>query len=151
MKEHYLQLFKYDDWASGKLLSVLVENRIDNEAILQKFSHILFARQIWLWQILGKTELPKQLENASLENLIAAIDADKAEWINYLESADDEDFSYTIEYRRTQGTPFETEIKDILTHVVNHSTYHRGQIAAILKLIYDKVPSTDFIFYLREI
>ena len=150
MKEHYLQLFKYDDWASAKLIAVLVENQIHNETILQRLAHIVFARQIWLRRILGG-KTPNDFKNPTLNLCVATFENDKKQWMNYLERTKDEDFSKTLVYRNLKGDEFQDEIKNILTHVINHSTYHRGQITAILKPLYDAVPSTDFIFFLREI
>src|SRR5215210_5370921 len=137
MKNHYLQLFKYDDWASEKIISALVQQQIQDEKILKWLSHIISAQQAWLARVVGEIE-PQVWETRNLEQCAADFNENKIRWLNYLESTDDEDFS-------------ETQIKDILTHVVNHSTYHRGQITAILKNLSDQVPSTDFIFYLREL
>ena len=55
-------------------------------------------------------------------------------------------------YKNLKGDPFEDRIEDTLFHVVNHSTYHRGQIITMLREAgVAKVVSTDLIHYLRTL
>jgi uncharacterized damage-inducible protein DinB len=55
-----------------------------------------------------------------------------------------------VEYTNTKGEKFANTRQDILLHVVNHSTYHRGQIASALKHAGIDPPTTDYIFYKRS-
>ena len=145
MKEHYLELLGYENWAMQKIIPVLSESR-DADA-LKLFSHILFAREIWFNRISGQNN-PYDFDGKSLEECVNAYQKNQTEWIKFIESV--EDFEIDVNYQTTEGKPFSDKLKNILTHVVNHSTYHRGQITNTLKEKI-KLPSTDFIFYLREI
>jgi uncharacterized damage-inducible protein DinB len=49
------------------------------------------------------------------------------------------------------GTPFESPVWQIVSHVVNHATLHRGQVVAMLRQLGAKPPATDLIFYYREL
>jgi uncharacterized damage-inducible protein DinB len=60
-----------------------------------------------------------------------------------------EDFETIVSYQTTEGTPFSNQLNHVLTHLINHSTYHRGQITNSLKGKI-KLVSTDFVFFLRE-
>lgn len=55
-----------------------------------------------------------------------------------------------ISYKNSRGERFENSVRDILFHVINHSTYHRGQIATDCKLHGMTPLATDYIFYKRD-
>ncbi len=144
MKDHYLQLFSYEDWAMQRIISVLQECQ-DPDAILM-FQHILLARELWHNRIANQNN-PYLFEGKSLQDCVTAYQRNQSEWIIFLEAA--EDFDAIVNYKNLSGEPFSDVLKNILTHVVNHSTYHRGQITNTLKGKI-KLPSTDFIFFFRE-
>nr|MBP6578031.1 damage-inducible protein DinB [Chryseobacterium sp.] len=54
-----------------------------------------------------------------------------------------------VNYKNSKGTKFENSIQEILFHFINHSTYHRGQIAMLLKETGLEPLNTDYIFYKR--
>ncbi len=55
-----------------------------------------------------------------------------------------------ISYRGVDGQVFAHTLADLIRHVVNHSTYHRGQLVTMLRQLGHTPPSTDFTRYLRE-
>jgi uncharacterized damage-inducible protein DinB len=144
VKEHYLQLFNYEDWAMQKIISILQECQ-EAEAI-QMFQHILLARELWHNRVANQNN-PFIFDGKSLRQCVESYQKNQSEWINFLEST--EDFDADVNYKTTEGTTKTTKLKNILTHVVNHSTYHRGQITNILKGK-TKLASTDFIFFALE-
>ena len=144
MKENYLQLFAYEDWAMQKIIAILQECQ-EAEAI-QMFQHILLARELWHNRVANKNN-PFIFDGKSLRECVESYQKNQSEWINFLESA--EDFDSDVNYKTTEGTTKTIKLKNILTHVVNHSTYHRGQITNILKGK-TKLVSTDFIFFALE-
>ncbi len=109
-------------------------------------SHIIQAHLIWnsrlsqkkgpatAWEIKPMAEL-KKLDAENFADTLAIINA--------------RDFTETINYTNLKGDAFTNSIRDILFHVINHSTYHRGQIAADLKQHGIEPPITDYIFYKR--
>jgi uncharacterized damage-inducible protein DinB len=144
MKEHYLQLFSYENWAMQKIISLLQESQ-DSEAI-QIFQHILLARELWHNRVADKNN-PYLFEGKSVRECVEAFQKNQTDWINFIENCDD--FERIVSYKNLSGEPFSDKLKNILTHVVNHSTYHRGQITLTLKGKL-KLYSTDFIFYCHE-
>jgi uncharacterized damage-inducible protein DinB len=144
MKEHYLQLFSYEDWAMQKIISILQECQ-DSEAI-QMFQHILLARELWHNRV-ANTNNPFRFDGKSLRECVESYNRNQTEWMSFLENVDD--FDVAVNYKTTENTDKSTKLKNILTHVVNHSTYHRGQITNILKGK-TKLASTDFIFFALE-
>ncbi len=63
----------------------------------------------------------------------------------------DADLAEIIEYTTTTGVPFATAVVDILTHVVIHGGYHRGQIAKAFGRVGVPAPQTDYILYVRSL
>ena len=83
MKEYYLHLFDYNDWANRLVINSLKENSPENEKTYSLFSHLIIAQILWLnrlkkeeyeikdfWQLLGLNELDKLIGRSTfrLEN-----------------------------------------------------------------------------------
>lgn len=143
MKEHYLQLFTYENWANQRIISLLKESQ--DEDALKIFQHILLARQVWFNRVTNQNH-PFIFEGKSLAECVESHQKNQTDWMDFLETAD---FETIISYQSLEGGAFSDKLPNILTHVVNHSTYHRGQITNALKGKI-KLLSTDFIFFLRE-
>ena len=71
------------------------------------------------------------------------------DWKNYLENINEEEFSKVVEYKNIKGDSFKNTLSDIIAHVFNHSSYHRGQIAQQVKKSNGKPAITDFIAFAR--
>ena len=69
------------------------------------------------------------------------------EWIRTLH---EEDLSRRVDYTNSQGERWNNTIEDILTHVVLHGTYHRGQIATIVRQSGETPAYTDYIHAVRQ-
>lgn len=70
-------------------------------------------------------------------------------WKAFLEKLEDGDFAKIINYQTTSSVAFQTKLNDILTHLINHGTYHRGQIVQLLKNERETLPATDYILWVR--
>ncbi len=150
LKEHIIHLFKYNDWATRQAAESIMnlrENSIKSEELL---SHIISAQKIWLNRILEKEiaidpwQMPTQKELAPQSTPVTA------DWINFLEGLHENDFEKRIEYTNIKGEKFTNTIKDIVVHVINHSTYHRAQIAQLIRQSGGTPARTDYIVYQRE-
>ena len=147
MKSHFLNLFQYDAWANGLVLQSIEEKSIQNQKIELLFSHLLTAQKIWLDRCINKH---KDFELWSLkQDLADFLNQNNTDWLNYLGSLEDASFENFISYQNTKGQKFNTLLKDILIHLVNHGTYHRGQIIQLLKEERTTVPQTDYIYWVR--
>jgi uncharacterized damage-inducible protein DinB len=113
--------------------------------------HCALARRVWLWRIAGeKYENPTDwfpaMSAHATRELLAQADND---WRSFLDSLDDATLARTIEYSASDGTRYASTVDDIIMHVFNHSTYHRGQIARIVHELSGKRASTDYIAMTR--
>ncbi len=71
-------------------------------------------------------------------------------WEEWAASLTDADLARVVPYKAMNGTPYETPVWQIVLHVVNHATLHRGQVMAMLRQLGVAPPPTDLIFYYRE-
>jgi len=142
--------FAYDAWANGEALAAIRVAGGDNSRSLQLMAHILAAERIWLERLKQVPQSVSVWPEASLEHCEAEADKLDREWHQYLELATAGDISQTISYKNTKGESWTSAIIDVLTHVVMHSAYHRGQIASHMRSIGQTPPYTDFIHGVRQ-
>ena len=147
MKSHFLNLIQYDAWANDLVLQSIKEKSIQNQKIELLFSHLLTAQKIWLDRCINEH---KDFELWSIkQDLADFLNQNTVGWLNYLGILEDASFQNFISYQNTKGQELNTLLKDILIHLVNHGTYHRGQIIQLLKEERTTVPQTDYIYWVR--
>jgi len=155
------QLYAYNTWANNRVFDAV--SQLTNEQYFQDLkssyggihgtlAHILGAHKIWLERWLGKTDL-KLLSG----NDIASLDELKLLWnelnettMKLIDSFSDEKLSETYTITTTKGDVYVHTYQQMLTHLVNHSSYHRGQITTMLRQLGAKPIGTDMIVYFRE-
>jgi uncharacterized damage-inducible protein DinB len=71
-------------------------------------------------------------------------------WKNYLTNLSPDDLEKQIDYRNSKGEAWSSRVDDVLTHVVMHSAYHRGQIALEMREAGLQPAYTDFIHGVRQ-
>jgi len=150
LKEHLNHLFKYNDWAIRQTAESIVGLKKKNEKSEELLSHIISAQKIWLNRILGRDIAANPWQKITQEEWILQSTAVTAEWINFLEGLHDEGFEKRIEYKNSKGEKFVNTIKDIVVQVINHSTYHRAQIAQLIRQSGGEPVKTDYIVYQRQ-
>ena len=67
-----------------------------------------------------------------------------------IKNPDSEIITKKIIYKNSKGIEFSNTVQDVIFHVINHSTYHRAQIASDLKANGIEPINTDYIFYKRK-
>ena len=73
-------------------------------------------------------------------------DAD-AQWMDFIKNNDD--FNRLLKYNNYVGDYFESNVEQIMIHLVNHGSYHRGQVAMLLRQKGFEPVNTDYITYDR--
>ncbi|EHQ29289.1 DinB family protein [Mucilaginibacter paludis] len=149
MQRYFKRLFEYDKWAGHILLSKFEKQFPQNERIYQLFSHLLSAQLIWLDRCIGAPQkaiiwgerLPEEMRN-DLEIYHQA-------WVEFIDQLQPDDFDKNITYTNSKGDTFTTRLSDIMTHVINHGTHHRGSIITLMKEEGFVLPNIDFITYAR--
>lgn len=166
--EHFAHLFDYEFRCTDLVIASIRAARRSVEdtglaslaAPLERgiaiFCHMQAARRVWLHRIAPSlTPFPPDglFPIWPLEQ--AEIDARQVDglWRNYIAALarkDGPSLSSAVPYTSTEGAKYESTLADILTHVVNHSTYHRGQIANMVAAAGAKPSVTDFIALTRK-
>lgn len=120
------------------------------------YCHIQAARRLWLHRIAPHlTPFPPQgvfpiwpIEEAEIDS--RQVDGLWRTYMNALKQEGGPKLDSPIRYSSTEGVNYESTLADILTHVVNHSSYHRGQIANMVASAGAKPAVTDYIALTRK-
>jgi uncharacterized damage-inducible protein DinB len=84
-----------------------------------------------------------------------SIDAWEQQWLalldHYLDWAQSADWNQVIAYKDSKGTPYQSPVWQVLLHLTNHDTYHRGQVANMLRQLGHAPLGTDLILYYRAL
>lgn len=147
MSHFLVGLFEYHHHCNQSLIK-LFEDRSNelSEKLLKLMSHVLNAQHIWIKRIQSKQPVCGVWEIHSYRDF-RVLDLDnKLQTNNILEEGF---YQVNISYANSKGEWFENQVEDILFHIINHSTYHRGQIATELKRIGIEPLPTDYIMYKR--
>jgi uncharacterized damage-inducible protein DinB len=156
-----LDLVAYNDWANGRLAAALagLDESSLSTPILSSFgslretlAHIVSAEWIWLrrWEGESPQATPSWVAEDSTASLLDRLARVRADRQAFLASIGPGGLARTVEYRNLAGQSYRNTLADLIRHVVNHSTYHRGQAATQLRQLNLVPPSTDFVVYLRE-
>lgn len=134
--------FEYDLWANRQWLTALggFTDLLPAQSVLD---HILAAQRIWLERI--GAQVPVQTEDTSLADRFGVV---TRVWTAVVGTAD---LDQAITYRTFAGDDYTDSLSRIALHVINHGTYHRGQLRGLAQAEgRTDFPETDLIRYFRE-
>lgn len=150
MKKYFLDLFEYNLWANQRLLTTISMNKLKDDKILSLLSHLVSAQIIWLHRVEGLPTSPfPPWEVYNLREIESMIDESNARWKKFLDNYKVDTLEEIIHYKNFQKKDFENRLLDIIAHVINHSTHHRGQINLLLREMDIEPPQLDYILYKR--
>ncbi|MDT7541392.1 MAG: hypothetical protein QOE33_1296 [Acidobacteriota bacterium] len=152
------QLFDYNEWANAQVLDAAA--RLSEEeftrnlgnsfsSVRDTLAHVLFAEWVWLRRWMGESPRGWKGQSpfadvASLRAEFSVIEGQRAELLAGL--ADDA-LARVVAYTNTKGEEWRYTLGSMMRHVVNHSTYHRGQVTTMLRQLGAHAPSTDLLLY----
>ena len=153
---------RYSAWASERSLqsAAAVEHEELHRDLGNSFGgvygtlvHIYQADAIWWDRLMGANTVnldqykpPAEFGDFS-KKWLALLEGYVA-WGEKLTAAE---WDRVVAYRNTKGEPFERAVWQIVLHVVNHATYHRGQITTMLRQLGRKPVGTDLITYYHSL
>jgi uncharacterized damage-inducible protein DinB len=150
MLEHIRNLFSYDDWANREVLTSLQALDAPPGRSVKLLAHILSAERLWLERLLVQKQTLPVWPLSTIAQCKLEVDQLPGLWKNYLTALGEAGLARSLTYKNTKGESFSSQKQDILLHVVMHSAYHRGQIAANLRAAGFTPPYTDFIHAVRQ-
>jgi uncharacterized damage-inducible protein DinB len=113
-------------------------------------AHILSAEKLWLERIRRVPQSMAVWPSSTIEECEALADELAAAWREYLANLTADGLEEMVEYKNSKGKSWSGRVEDVLTHVVMHSAYHRGQIALEMRAAGMEPAYTDFIHAVRE-
>jgi len=155
------QLYEYNRWANECVLTAV--SRLSAEQFTKDLSnsfpsvrdtlvHILWVE--WIWLMRWRGESPKNIfdpadfpDVARLKEKCAEIEAGQIDFINTLK---EESLETIIAYINTKGEEWKYPLGHMMQHVVNHASYHRGQITTMLRQLGEEAVGTDFLLFFDE-
>ncbi len=147
--EHLRELFRYNDWANRRIVVALKENI--SERATQILAHLVTTEHEYFERLYGKDStgfdfFPDLTVGECGE--LAKATAERYEKL--LRGFDEEGLDIVARYRTSEGKRVENTYREILSHVVIHSSIHRGNIMLKLRESGFAPPVIDYIIYLRE-
>ncbi len=114
--------------------------------------HVIGAEMIWRERVEGSSpsDFMGITDGKTTDELLADLVRASQGWLDLARTRPDI-LASSITYATTKGDPFTQSVADIVMHVVNHSTYHRGQIMSALRSVHDgRLGGLDLILYVRS-
>jgi len=141
MKEELLDFFDYDGWANDRWLEVLPHAPFQKDG-MDILRHVWSAQSYWFSVTFGDEGLP-----ARTDDLAADFSSLRAAWKDWFANCDPTAFTAV----ERDGKTYFFMVQDILRHVLNHGTYHRGELRGLARAHqFADFPETDFSRYMRE-
>jgi uncharacterized damage-inducible protein DinB len=147
-------MFAYDHWANRECLAAMLLANPASPDPIGRMAHILSAQRLWLERILKQPQTMAVWPASTLDECTSLADDVASSWRAYLTRLTEQSpagaLEEIVEYRNTKGELWSSRAEDILTHVLFHSAYHRGQIALQMRATGAQPASTDFIHAIRQ-
>lgn len=161
MKELLKQMAVYNVWAHNKIMDVVLALPEEKQKaeILSSFSslektmlHMWDAESIW-WQRMKLDErlvIPSENFKGTTRDVGNGLLSQSALWERWVNNVSDHMLQHVFEFRNKKGDQIKMPIWQMLTHIFNHGTYHRGQLVNMLRQLgVKKIPQTDFSLWSR--
>jgi uncharacterized damage-inducible protein DinB len=162
MKELLKQYAAFNIWATQKIADIILTLPQENQVkempssffSLQKtILHMWDAESIW-WQRMKLAERinrPGENFNGTTADAVKGLLEQSKHWEEWINGATDMALEHVFQYKTLTGEQFKQPIWQMLLHVFNHGTYHRGQLINMLRQLgIEKLPATDFIIFSRS-
>ncbi|HAL57821.1 MAG TPA: damage-inducible protein DinB [Bacteroidetes bacterium] len=160
-KQVVLELYEFDTWATTRMLDVVaaLPEELYTKNLGSSFGsmhgtlvHIYAGGRIWLdrWKGEPRPQLVKVEDVPTFQRL----KDERARWskdmAEFLSALTEEQLQTPLSYTDTKGATHSQILWKQMQHLVNHSTFHRGQVATLLRQLGIKPPPTDLIVYYRD-
>jgi len=152
--ENFRQLADYNHWANRRIYGAAMampEEQYRRRigvffgSLHGTLNHLLLADRIWLKRLTGEGDHPHRLDAIlydDLKELARARMAEDARLKGVVDRTSAADLGAEFSYRTTSGKPQQQKLHDILLHVFNHQTHHRGQAHACCSIVTGTEPPT---------
>lgn len=144
------KLYAYDYWANREVARALGAAGQPPARSVRLMAHVIGAEWVWRGRILAGSKKMAVWPQLSADEIASEVEELKPAWEKYLAGLTPGRLGEETAYTNSKGERFSSRLEDILTHVVMHSAYHRGQIAADMRAAGLEPVYTDFIHAVRQ-
>ncbi|RYY39210.1 MAG: DUF1572 domain-containing protein [Chitinophagaceae bacterium] len=161
MKELLVSYAQYNAWANEQLLPVLrplpaaqLESQLASSfpSLRQTILHMADASSIW-WQRLQLQEKilrPSDSFDGDTEALLQLVTKLDQQWLKFVQKAGEHVLTHEFIYVDLKKQSHKSVTAQVLQHLFNHNTYHRGQLVTMLRQLgVTSIPATDYIMWTR--
>src|SRR5712675_1943788 len=158
----FRQLAAYNRWANSRLYAAALD--LSDQAyrlhigvffggLHGTLNHLLLTDRLWLKRLTGEGDQPDQLDAILYEDrteLTRARIAEDNRLVEVVDKYDEASLAGLHSYKTASGMPQSQVLLDILLHLFNHQTHHRGQAHACLSILTgDEPPALDLLIFQR--
>ncbi len=149
LPHHIQSLFAHMLWADERALASLDAATVVPVRALELFNHVLGTEAEWLARLEQQPGEIPIWPSFGLAECRATVLRNRTAYAAYLARLSPGDLDRRVSYRNSRGLPFESRVEDILLHVAMHGSYHRGQVALIVRAEGEEPNATDYIAFVR--
>jgi len=150
MRDYFLKLIKYNDWANRRICDAVSRtDNIDTKA-LAILNHIVLVQRLWLDRIQGVSAAYKYWDPAPVSEVLEVSEFSTHDWVQFLSVVSSEGWQRRISYVNSRGVSFANSLEEVITQVINHSTHHRAQVSLLIRQAGQQPPVLDFISFARN-
>jgi len=161
MTNLFQQLARYNQWANACLYSAALTMPEESyrwpagvyfDSLRGTLNHLLLTDRLWLKRLTGEGDHPKELDTILYDDrreLARARVAEDARLIAVVTAYDATSLTRPLVYATTSGARQEQILSDVLMHLFNHQTHHRGHAHACCSIVGVAPPALDLLVYQR--
>ena len=157
-KQDVEYLYDYNRWANARVLDdaskltpeqFTTDLRSSHRSVRDTLAHTLAAEWIWLerWKGTSPKALLDPVDFPTLESLRTRWAHVERDCLEFLKGVTDKALAEPITYTNTRGEEWTYPLVRMLQHLMNHSTYHRGQVITMLRQLGAAVTPVDLLVY----
>ena len=147
--EYFTKLFDHMEWADRRALASLRGMANPPATAVELLAHILGASRVWLARMDGSKSPLAVWPKLTLDEAERVINENANGYRRILSNLPSAGLHQPITYKNSAGDQFTSTIEDMLTQVITHASYHRGQITAQVRATGGTPNPTDYIAYIR--
>jgi len=155
------ELYEYNRWANRLILGAtarLSPGQLARDlgsslpSVLDTLAHIMGAEWMWLsrWKGTSPTRTPEEWDLSTHEALSTRWSAVEGELAPFASALTPDRLRASLDYLNTTGVAYSSPLWQLMRHLVNHGSYHRGQVVTMLRQLGVEAVSTDLVLFYRE-
>jgi uncharacterized damage-inducible protein DinB len=158
-KSDVTYLNEYNQWANARTLDVAsklsaeqftADLKSSHRSVRDTLAHTLAAEWIWLerWKGTSPTALLKAEDFPTPDSLRARWTQVESDYTGFFGELTDDSLGKVIAYTNTKGEQWQYPLGSMIQHLLNHSTYHRGQVITMLRQLGAEVTPLDLLVFM---